>query len=327
MSDRDAAAWRKLLAESRAAKVTPARRKLALEEMRRLRSRAISTVERGATESMRDDYEAGIKQAVKRASAVAGLRAEVSSRDAKAVVAVARKLSGDMVEDIGAALSRQIERVKREAQLTTADFVGRMHPDAPALSELAQGARSKLDAEAVAKLGDGLGDAVVGQLLGTLQRDGVHMAQALDALQDSFGAVWYQVERFVRTEGAFAFNATCRDAVEALAGEIPGLAMRWTEYVDDATGARLDDRVADDSVLMHGQVCPAGGVFTFPDPDSAPAGLPLLHTSTMTGLLGMSWRHPPNRPNDRATIAPWLPEYGVAGWALTNGRRVALVSE
>jgi hypothetical protein len=326
MSKRDAAAWRKLLEASRTAKVTPARRKLAIEEMRRLRSRAISTVERGATEAMRDDYQAGVKQAVKRASAVATLRSEVSPRDAKAVVAVARSLAAGMVDDIGSALSKQIERVKREAQLTTAGFIGRMHPDAPALAELAQGERAKLDEESIAKLGDGLGDAVASQFLATLEPGGLHMAQALDALQDSFGAVWYQVERFVRTEGAFAFNATCRESVEALADEIPGLAMRWTEYIDDA-GTRLDDRVADDSVLMHGQICPAGGVFTFPDPDSAPAGLALLGTSTMTGLLGKSWRHPPNRPNDRATIAPWLPEYGVPGWSLVNGRRVALISD
>jgi hypothetical protein len=88
------------------------------------------------------------------------------------------------------------------------------------------------------------------------------------------------------------------------------LMQRWTELVDDATGRPLDNRVAADSLAMHGQVAPPGGSFLMPAAGGA--------------LAGQSWTHPPNRPNDRAVLTPWMPTWGVPAWQFRNGRRVNL---
>lgn len=137
---------------------------------------------------------------------------------------------------------------------------------------------------------------------------------AIDRVQKVTGNEWWQSERIVRTEQAWAFNATHADAIADAAEELPDIMMRWTELVSDSTGRPLDDRVEDDSIAMHGQVAPPGGVFTMP---SGKSGVPI-------SMWGKSWSHPPNRPNDRATLQPWRPHWGVPGWVIKGGRRRSL---
>ena len=136
---------------------------------------------------------------------------------------------------------------------------------------------------------------------------------AIDRVQDIAGNQWYQAERIVRTEQAWAFNATHAAAIADATDELPDIMMRWTELVDDRTGKPLDDRVAKDSIAMHGQVAPPGGKFTMPNKTAVPVA-----------LWGKSWDHPPNRPNDRATLQPWRPHWGIPGWILKGGKRVSL---
>jgi len=143
---------------------------------------------------------------------------------------------------------------------------------------------------------------------------GETVGDAISRVQQVTGNQWWQSERIVRTEQAWAFNATHADAIEDAQDEIPDLMMRWTELVSDSTGAKLDDRVEADSLAMHGQVAPPGGKFTMP---SGKAGVPV-------SMWGKSWSHPPNRPNDRATLQPWRPHWGIPGWVLRGGRRRSL---
>lgn len=124
----------------------------------------------------------------------------------------------------------------------------------------------------------------------------------------------WRVERLVRTELSYGYNLAQAAALRALPLE-PGELIfgRWTERVDDATGAPLDLRVAQDSLVLHGQVTRPGGVFTMPADPRAPAR-----------SWGRSWAHPPNRPNDRAVFLPWRRVWGVGGWLLQGGRRIEL---
>jgi hypothetical protein len=131
---------------------------------------------------------------------------------------------------------------------------------------------------------------------------GETVGQAIDRLRDTGNLEWWQAERIARTETAWAYAAATMEAAEAAREELPDLELRWTEYVSDSTGAPLDNRVAADSLALHGQL-PAHGVYTLP-------------------LDGRQYSHPPNRPNDRSVLQPWRPHWRVPAWRW-NGRRVS----
>ncbi len=160
------------------------------------------------------------------------------------------------------------------------------------------------------------GAAVVGKLEQELALSlitGETVGDAIDRVQSVTGKSWYQSERIVRTEQAWAFNATHAEAIADSLEDMPDIMMRWTELVDDSTGRPLDDRVGEDSIAMHGQLATPGGKFTMPSKAIVPVK-----------MWGMSWSHPPNRPNDRATLQPWRPHWNIPGWVLKGGRRVSL---
>lgn len=140
--------------------------------------------------------------------------------------------------------------------------------------------------------------------------------QAIDRIQEVIDGEWWQAERIVRTETAWAFNATHHDGMVDAAEELDDLMMQWNEHVGPA-GDPLDDRVGVDSLAMHGQVTEVDGEFTMPP--KAPDGSPVSDS-----LVGESWEFPPNRPNDRAVLVPWRKDWGVPGWQYQGGRRVPL---
>jgi len=154
---------------------------------------------------------------------------------------------------------------------------------------------------------------------------GEQFSETIDRVDGITQEAWWQAERITRTETAFAFNAAQRDGLVAASEEIPGLAMRWVEYVDDATGEGLDDRVDIDSLMMHGQVADLGGKFTMPLtlPDGSP--VPKDKEHKVKHLMGKSWAQPPNRPNDRATLVPWKSDWGIPGWRCVGGTRQPII--
>lgn len=143
--------------------------------------------------------------------------------------------------------------------------------------------------------------------------------QAIDRVMKTADAEWWRAERVVRTEMNWAYSASQSDANAELATEIEDLWSRWTEQSTD-DGSPLDDRVETDSLAMHGQVAPPGGLFW--QPPTAPDG-----EEVQKGLVGKSWPHPPNRPNDRAVLTPWRPHWGVPGWVWRGGRRLPVTVE
>lgn len=156
------------------------------------------------------------------------------------------------------------------------------------------------------------GSLLVGQMEDQLSlglASGDSTDEAIGRIQKTAGNEWWQAERIVRTETAWAYNATNADGVKAVRKDVPDIWQRWTEHVSD-DGTPLDDRVGEDSIVMHGQVAEPGGRFTMPVD-------PKVHAS----LWNKSWLHPPNRPNDRAVLVPWSPRWGAPGWELKGGAR------
>jgi hypothetical protein len=130
-------------------------------------------------------------------------------------------------------------------------------------------------------------------------------------LESSIDGIEYQISRVGRTETAQAFAVGAMGETELARTVLPGLLNRWTELVDDVTGAPLDNRVGIDSMHLHGQVAQPGGLFFMP------AGAPVSPS-----LQGGAWTHPPNRPHDRAVLLPWTPGCGVPAWSYQTGTKV-----
>jgi hypothetical protein len=173
----------------------------------------------------------------------------------------------------------------------------------------------------------------------SMQRYGVHVVMALednlaqslmtgstpddaiDAVMDTIGGEWWQGERIVRTELAWADNAAISDGLRDMSKDFPDIRQRWEEYCD-ADGEPMDDRVGVDSIAMHGQVAAVGGLFTMPATSPFPDAKG--KTDVPKSLVGRSWEFPPNRPNDRSVMSPWMKRWGIPGWQYLGGRRVPL---
>jgi len=143
--------------------------------------------------------------------------------------------------------------------------------------------------------------------------------QAIEMIPKTAAAEWWQGERIVRTETAWATNSAAADGIREAVKTLPDLRKRWTEHVDDETGTPFDDRVSPDSLVMHGQVAGEDGLFWFP------SNAPGMDAREIERMQERSpWEEPPNRPNDRASIQPWRPGWGIPAWELRDGMRVQL---
>jgi hypothetical protein len=124
---------------------------------------------------------------------------------------------------------------------------------------------------------------------------GKSMDDAVDALMgdDGFEGMRWQAERIVRTELAYAHGSAKQRAMEKTAKDTgKKLFKKLIETFDDRTG--------DDSFLVHGQVVPVDKPFRWKRKLSKANG---------GGWVAIDYMHPPNRPNDRAVVIPWDPEW------------------
>ena len=137
----------------------------------------------------------------------------------------------------------------------------------------------------------------------------------------------YRAERIVRTETSFAWSAAHASALDDASEIIPGLFRRWVEYVSDTTGAPLDGRVANDSLVLHGQVAftPEGATMearsTFLVGGTGGFEMP-RDNRVNAKLWGKRYAHPPNRPNDRSRIVGWKVDWPVPAYMVVNGARM-----
>jgi hypothetical protein len=147
--------------------------------------------------------------------------------------------------------------------------------------------------------------------LGAMLASGVSSYDAVGNVTAIIQGERWRAERIVRTEVMHAYNAAHERGLVEASRTIPMLYSRWTENIDDMTGRAYDNRVAADSFALHGQLSRPGGMFTMP-----PANL------VSPKLWGTQFMFPPNRPNDRATVLPWRPEWGLPGYFYQAGRRI-----
>lgn len=139
---------------------------------------------------------------------------------------------------------------------------------------------------------------------------------AIGRVEKAADLEWWRAERIVRTELAYSYNAGHADATAAAARELDDLYNRWTEYIDDLTGRPLDNRVAPDSMALHGQVAAPGSRFTMPPDERVSAK-----------LWGKTYAQGPNRPNDRSVTMPWRPHWGVPAWIWNGNKKVPMKLE
>lgn len=179
----------------------------------------------------------------------------------------------------------------------------------------------KMHEEGAASYSAAVVGAVEAALSKTLLQGGT-TGEAIDAVMEVQDSEWWRAERIVRTETAFAYNAARADGIEEMTEVLPDIMQRWTELVSD-DGQPMDDRVGKDSVALHGQVSEPGGRFVMPEDaeDETEEG----QGKIAEDMLGRSWLHPPNRPNDRAVILPWRREWGIPGWLYEDGEKKWLV--
>lgn len=219
---------------------------------------------------------------------------------------------------IGSALGRSTNASLVEGYKAASNVLSFVRGVASPLDSLAMQARVVVMREReLARLREqsalGLGGDVHAVLWDRMQRaqvQGISVSELMGDIEDIADAQTWRVERLVRTETSYAYNLAQADAMQALTKEdgFRGVMQRWTERVDDRTGRPLDNRVGRDSMQMHGQVVRPGGAFTAPD----------------EWLVPGSWTHPPNRPNDRSVLTPWMREWGVPAWMWQAGSRIEM---
>lgn len=139
---------------------------------------------------------------------------------------------------------------------------------------------------------------------------------AIDRLREAADQNWWRGERIIHTEMAYAYNQAQADAIAEVAPFLDGMGKRWCELVDDVTGRPMDNRVGNDSLVLHGQVVEHSGLFVMP-PD------PIVHPS----FWNKAWFSSPNRPNDRSITMPWRPAWGVPGWRWVDNKKVPVNSK
>jgi hypothetical protein len=227
---------------------------------------------------------------------------------------VGRATGASLVEST---LETQTEAIRALAKFahTLSPKTGTVLDDTVAVSKIINKHRKALESgrrQAGASLTQSIREAAKGELQ-SLNLEGMSVDDLSAKVREIASRQWWQVERTIRTETSTVVNTTQHTAFKALADEIPGVMMRWTEMVSDVTGAPLDDRVANDSLVLHGQVAAVGSLFTMPPHPLAPSK-----------MVGKTWAHPPNRPNDRSVLTPWVPGDGVPAWRWDGSKRVSL---
>ena len=170
----------------------------------------------------------------------------------------------------------------------------------------------------IARYGTGVIENVQEQMAVSLA-SGETLDGAIERVHGVVKGQFYAAERIARTETCYAANVAHSDGIKDIAKEQDDVEQQWIEFCSP-DGAPLDDRVAVDSIAMHGQLAPPGGEFTMPK--TAPFPDAKGRTEVDDSLVGKSWAVPPCRPNGRETVQVWRKAWGAPGWHYKGGRRV-----
>ncbi len=288
------------------------------EEIERLRRRFDRLTERRPVSSIRSSYGAAQSDASReiRRRARKLPRGKLSARQMRSLGVAVRREQARAVRGLLGEMLDIEEEAHRDSLRGLDRFVARMEGRSDALADRVQmeqrrGRLRELRASARGALRDQV-TQINTSLQVHLQRatvEGMTRTETVGLLEDAADRQSWRVERLMRTRAATAYNAAQLDGIDALVEEFPDVYGRWVEHVDDSTWQPTDDRVAPDSLALHGQVQPPGELFVMP------AG----------GPGEGSWFHPPNRPNDRAIVMPWRKAWKIPAYTIRSGRKLWLV--
>ena len=171
-----------------------------------------------------------------------------------------------------------------------------------------------------------LGATLANEIMQSGLRRGT-MVFTLDNIEDILDSQFWKIERIARTEVASAYNLGMARGVSVGSKELGEIGLRWCEKVDDKTGKPLDNRVAEDSLVLHGQVAFIG----YDLPSSARTSAQLVGGFEMprdervrSDWWGRRYIRPPNRPYDRAVGQPWSSRWGVPAYRMVRGERIPM---
>jgi hypothetical protein len=140
-------------------------------------------------------------------------------------------------------------------------------------------------------------DACRGALARSIVR-GETLDQAVDRVAGTDGVFQgqrWRAERIARTELSYSYGVANQRALEELRPAAPRMMKRLV--------ATHDDRTGDDSIKLDGQTVPVDQPFVWVVADSK--GHP-------TGKV-VRYMQPPNRPNDREVVVPWMADWPASG--------------
>lgn len=112
-----------------------------------------------------------------------------------------------------------------------------------------------------------------------------------------YGAQEWRAARIVRTEMSWSYGISNQRSMEELAPAVPKMQKRLVATIDGNTG--------DDSKELNGQTVPVDQPFLWQPKDA--------HGNPKGPVI--RYMQPPNRPNDRECVIPWLPAWGTGGLA------------
>jgi len=286
-------------------------------------------IDKGSIPRLRKVYTASVQDLERKLAHAVGAKASAFTiQQHRSLLAQVHQGLAELGRNMGTELGKETTRAQEASARALISDIKKMEKKttgAPVQLPIEQAARFtgvidkhktsllKMNKKSMAKYGASMVGKLEGALAQTLIQ-GESGFKAIDRVTDVMGGEFWRAERIVRTEQAWAYNATQMDAVQETTKVFPDMMMRWCELVADVTLVPYDDRVGDDSIAMHGQLARAGTMFRMPA--VSPAGLKVSKS-----LLGKSWTNPPNRPNDRAVLQPWRPGWGW-GWELIGGAKV-----
>lgn len=178
-------------------------------------------------------------------------------------------------------------RMTPVVQATQAAVVRGVYPRvAPALLEKYRSSARLYGPQAIGAIRQGLARSII---QGETVDEAVDRVAGTDGL---FNRQRWRAERIVRTEMSYSYGVTSQHAMQDLRPAVPRLKKRLV--------ATFDDRTGDDSKGLNGQVVDVDQPFIWEVTDSR---------GNKTGKV-VRYMQPPNRPNDRECVVPW-----VDGWA------------
>jgi len=101
----------------------------------------------------------------------------------------------------------------------------------------------------------------------------------------------WRAERIVRTEMSYSYGVSKQVSMGDLARQVPRMRKRLV--------ATHDDRTGQDSIDLDGQTVDVDKPFVWAVRDSK---------GRLTGKI-VHYMQPPNRPNDREVVIPWLDDW------------------